>query len=132
MSSRTGHENRILELVSFPSRLLESGLEYLANLRQWACFLMQKCGFASLKSGAGNTKRPRLRGGGAGDPIGSVAAAARPDQAETLFAFDLDQRGVDRNRKARIIELDREIFAVAVADGLLPGGAELGFMRCTA
>ena len=87
--------------------------------------------FLLLKA-ARETQEPRLRGGGADNPSGSVAVAARPDQAETLFAFDLDQRGVDRSREARIVELDREIFAVAVADGLLPGGAELGVMRCTA
>ena len=58
---------------------------------------------------------------------GSVAVTAGPDQAEA-FALDLHQRGVDRCRKTRIVELDREILAIAVAGGLLPGGAELGLV----
>lgn len=41
-----------------------------------------------LESGPANAKRPRLRGGRADDPDRSVAAAARPDQAETLLALD--------------------------------------------
>jgi hypothetical protein len=57
---------------------------------------------------------------------GSVAAAAGPDQGEPLIAIDLHQRGVDRCRKARIVELDREILAITVAGGLLSGGAEFG------
>lgn len=83
-----------------------------------------------LPSFKASTKRrkPRLLGGGADDPERSVTAAARPDQAEILLALDLDQRGVDRSREARIVELDREIFAIAAARGLLPGGAELDVM----
>jgi len=42
-----------------------------------------------------------------------------------VFAFDLGERCVDRSREARIVELDREVVALGVPGGLLPGGAEL-------
>ena len=74
------------------------------------------------KSGKGR-RAPRL--GGAPSHPGSVAAAARPDENVSVPAFDSDQRGEDRRRKARIVELDREVFA-ACPRGLLPGRPELG------
>ena len=71
-------------------------------------------------------KNPASEEAGSVDVLGSVAVAARPDQDEAVVAIPLHQRGVDRGREARIVELDREIFAIAVPRGLLPGGAELG------
>ena len=76
-------------------------------------------------------KNPASEEAGRVDPVGSVAVAAGPDQDEAVVALALHQRGVDRGRKARIVELDREIFAIAVPRGLLPGSAELGFMWST-
>jgi hypothetical protein len=58
--------------------------------------------------------------------LGSVSAAAGPDEVVGFAAFVLDEAGVDRGREARIIQLDREIFAAGFAGGLLPGRAELG------
>ena len=69
-------------------------------------------------------RSPTAEEAGLIDPDGSVAVTARPDQGVTLVAFDLHQRGVDRRREARIVELDREIFPIAVAGGFLPTGAE--------
>src|SRR5258708_1107760 len=52
-------------------------------------------------------------------------AAARPDEAEGLAAFVIEEVGVDRRGEARIVELDREVIA-ALAGALRPGGADLG------
>src|SRR5712692_5801946 len=52
-------------------------------------------------------------------------AAARPDQAEGLAAFVIEEVGVDRRGEARIVELDREVIA-ALAGALRPGGTDLG------
>src|SRR5579871_2462517 len=52
-------------------------------------------------------------------------AAARPDQAEGLAAFVVEQVGVDRRGEARIVELDREIIA-ALGGALRPGSTDLG------
>src|SRR5258707_3030416 len=52
-------------------------------------------------------------------------AAARPDQAEGLAAFVIEEVGVDRRGEARIVELDREVIA-ALAGALRPGGGDLG------
>src|SRR6266849_2721004 len=52
-------------------------------------------------------------------------AAARPDEAEGLAAFVIEEVGVDRRVEARIVELDREVIA-ALAGALRPGGADLG------
>src|SRR5258708_38869583 len=52
-------------------------------------------------------------------------AAARPDQAEGLAAFVIEEVGVDRRGEARIVQLDREGIA-AFAGALRPGGADLG------
>jgi len=54
----------------------------------------------------------------------SVPVRPGPDQREAFLALDLDQGGVDRSREARIVQLDREVVAVALR-GLLPSGAEL-------
>src|SRR5260221_361596 len=51
-------------------------------------------------------------------------AAARPDQAEGLAAFVIEEVGVDRRGEARIVELDREVIA-ALVGALRPGGADL-------
>src|SRR5215831_11003657 len=51
-------------------------------------------------------------------------AAARPDQAEGLAAFVVEQVGVDRRGEARIVELDREVIAV-LAGALRPRGTNL-------
>src|SRR5262249_7727230 len=52
-------------------------------------------------------------------------AAARPDQAEGLAAFVIEEVGVDRRGEAWIVELDRQVIAAFVGT-LRPGGADLG------
>src|SRR5712671_6210023 len=52
-------------------------------------------------------------------------AATRPDQAEGLAAFVIEEVGVDRRGEARIVELDREVIA-ALAGALRPRGTDLG------
>lgn len=61
----------------------------------------------------------------AGSPVGrrSLPVGAGPNQMETFFAFHLDQGGVDRSGEARVVQLDREVFAAFCGD-LLPGGTE--------
>ena len=76
-------------------------------------------------------KGPASEEAGLIDPDGSGVAAAGPDQVEAVVALALHQRGIDRRREARIVELDREIFAIAVPRGLLPGGAAFDVMWCT-
>ena len=61
----------------------------------------------------------------------SIPVRAGPDELEPFLALDLSERCVDRGREARIVELDREVVA-ALTGGLLPGGAELDVLRCTA
>src|SRR5712692_10316289 len=51
-------------------------------------------------------------------------AATRPDEAEGLAAFVIEEVGVDRRVEARIVELDREVIA-ALVGALRPGGADL-------
>jgi hypothetical protein len=53
---------------------------------------------------------------------GSVAVAARPDENEAVV-LGFDQRSEDRSQEARVIELDREVFA-AGARHPLPSGAK--------
>jgi len=65
-------------------------------------------------------KSPASEEAGRVDPVGSVAVAAGPDQREAVVALTLHQRRVDRGRKARIVELDREIFPLGLPRGLLP------------
>ena len=84
---------------------------------------LRRCGHERRKS-------PASEEAGRVDPIGSVAVAAGPDQRKAIVALTFHQRGVDRGREARIVELDREIFALGLASGLLPGGAEFGAMWC--
>src|SRR5690606_5836771 len=55
---------------------------------------------------------------------GSAAVAAGPDQG-VLAALALEQRGVDRGGKRRIVELDRQVLA-ALAGLLSPGGSGFG------
>jgi len=55
----------------------------------------------------------------------SIAVAAGPDEGVGVPAFGRDQRGEDRRREARIVKLNREIFA-ASGRGLLPGRAKFG------
>ena len=81
-------------------------------------FFLRRCGHE-------RSKNPASEEAGRVDPVGSVGVAARPDQHEAVVALTPHQRGVDRRREGRIVELDREIFAVAILRGLLPGGAEL-------
>lgn len=69
--------------------------------------------------------------GGAAGSAPSISAGAGPDELETLLAFHLDQRGVDRSREARIVQLDREVIALGVPGGLLPGRTQLDIMSCT-
>ena len=56
----------------------------------------------------------------------SVPVRPGPDQLQAFLAFDLDQGGVDRSGEARVVQLDREVVALRLLRGLLPGGAELG------
>ena len=65
-------------------------------------------------------------------PLGSVPARAGPDELVAIFAFHLGERRVDRSGEARIVELNREVVAVGLCRALLPGGAELDVLRCTA
>src|SRR5713226_8564442 len=80
------------------------------------------------RPGFGARENPaRIAPGGALLPVRSVAvrpAAARPDEAEGLAAFVVEEVGVDRRVEARIVELDRKIIA-ALAGALRPGGADL-------
>ena len=85
----------------------------------------------SAPFGHERSKNPASEEAGPVDPAGSVAVAAGPDQREAVVALTLHQRGVDRGGEARIVELDREIFAIGFPCGLLPGGAEFGVMWCT-
>ena len=62
----------------------------------------------------------------------SVTVAARPDEIMAFTVLALDQAGVDRGGKARIVQLDGEIFALRLAGDLPPGRTELGVLRCTA
>src|SRR5215467_7759782 len=73
-------------------------------------------------------KSARIAPGGLCCRCRSVAvgpAAARPDQAEGLAAFVIEEVGVDRRGEARIVELDRQVIA-ALVRALRPGGADLG------
>src|SRR6202521_4790808 len=72
-------------------------------------------------------RRP-ARWAGRRSPFGSVGAAAGPDESVSVTAFDRDERGEDRRREARVVKLDREVFA-ARARRLLPCGAEFGLAR---
>src|SRR6202171_4785484 len=56
---------------------------------------------------------------------GSIAAWAGPDELEAFLAFHLNQGGVDRSREARVVQLDREVVALGILGGLLPGRAQL-------
>src|ERR1700733_7927608 len=71
-------------------------------------------------------KTPPPKRRGVVDRFRSVAVAAGPDQREAVVALALHQRGVDRSRKARIVELDRKILPLGFPRGLLPSGAEFG------
>ena len=73
--------------------------------------------FNRVKSPAGWRGPHRLR---------SVAVAVRagPDQLQTFLAFDLDQGRVDRGGKARVVQLDRDVVALAALGLFLPSGAE--------
>lgn len=64
--------------------------------------------------------KPRFRGA---RPVSVGDAAARPDERQIL-AFALHQTRVDRGRKRRIVELDREVV-VALVRCLLPRRPEL-------
>jgi len=46
----------------------------------------------------------------------SVAVGAGPDQLVAVLAFDLGERCVDRSWEAWIVQLDREMVAVALAE----------------
>src|SRR5579863_3521052 len=70
-----------------------------------------------------NARMPRPTGGAPPSP-GSVAVAAGPDEGIADTAFGRDQRGEDRRREARIVELDREVFA-ACTRSLPPRCAQL-------
>ena len=54
----------------------------------------------------------------------SVAVGAGPDELEAFLSVHLDQGGVDGSWEARIVQLDREVVALALFGGFLPGDAE--------
>src|SRR5580692_4498658 len=86
--------------------------------------LLKKGLFPASVQGRLKTQRgPASEEAGQIDPDGSGVAAAGPDQVEAVVTLAFHQRGIDRRRKTRMVELDREIFAIAVPRGLLPGGA---------
>ena len=61
-------------------------------------------------------------------PLRSVAAAgvgAGPDEARALAVFVIEKVGIDRGGKARIVQLQAQVFA-ALVRFLRPGGADLG------
>jgi hypothetical protein len=74
-------------------------------------------------------ENPAAGEAGCVDPVGSFGGTAGPDQREAVIALAFQQRGIDRGWKARIVELDREIFAITLARGLLPRGAEFDAAR---
>jgi hypothetical protein len=76
----------------------------------------------------GRRKSPASEEAGRVDPVGSFGATAGPDQVEAVVAFH--QRSIDRSRKTWVVELDPEIFAIAIPRGLLPGGSELDGRAC--
>ena len=90
---------------------------------------------SSFTGASDATSNGRIRARGAAmprSPSRNGSAGFFPCRQRAAFlAFDLDQGRVDRGGEARIVELDREVLAIAVAGGLLPGGAELGVMWCT-
>src|SRR5260370_40045189 len=75
-----------------------------------------------------NMTKPRSRAGLLGWSS-SIAVAAGPDEVVALAALGLDQAGIDRRGKARIVQLDGEIFALRLAGGLLPGCTKIRFDR---
>jgi len=75
-------------------------------------------------------KAPRLAGG-AQFEARLLGLAAGPDEGELAVGLGFDEGSVDGSRKARIVELDREVLA-ACAGGLFPSRAELDLMRSTA
>ena len=74
----------------------------------------------------------RLSGRGvAGGSVAVAAAGARPDEAEAFAFLVVEEVGVDRVRKARIVQLQAQIVPPLVR-ALRPGGADLDIMQCTA
>ena len=68
-------------------------------------------------------------------PIGpgaSVSVRPGPDQLEAILSVHLDQGGVDGSREARVVQLDREVVALALFGGFLPGGAQFHCARVEA
>src|SRR5712664_4560187 len=78
---------------------------------------------ASVQGRLETQEGPASEEAGLIDPDRSGVATAGPDQVEAVVTLAFHQRGIDRRRKTRIVDLDREIFAIAVPRGLLPGGA---------
>lgn len=71
-------------------------------------------------------KKPRsVERGNLAEPV-LVAVTAGPDEVVVAAVLGFDQAGVDRCGEARIVQLDREVFALRLAGGLLPGRAEFG------
>src|SRR6266567_7188285 len=58
-----------------------------------------------------NMTKPRSRAGLL-DRSGSIGGAAGPDEVVALAVLGLDQAGIDWRGEARIVQLDREIFAL--------------------
>jgi hypothetical protein len=59
--------------------------------------------------------------------VAVAAAGAGPDEAETFAVLVVEQVGVDRGVKARVVQLETKIVA-ALVGALGPGGADLRIM----
>ena len=69
---------------------------------------------------------PDLSGGALSErDLLAVLARPRPQQGVAFATLVVEQVGVDRRRKGRIVELEREVVATFLG-ALRPGGADLG------
>lgn len=73
----------------------------------------------------------RVERGLATASVAVALAGARPDKAEGVAGFVVEEVGEDGGVEARIVELEAQIVA-ALVGALGPGGADFGIMRCTA
>jgi hypothetical protein len=54
-----------------------------------------------------------------------ATCVARPDELQAFLPLHFGQRRIDWSRKARVVELDRDVVAFGVTGLFLPAGAEL-------
>lgn len=118
-------------MASSPNRLQKTGPSNDLSRLLLAPVSAERACWGATKADIGRWSvaegRPR-RDGGAGGGGASVPAWAGPDQLKAVFAFDLDEGGVDRGGEARVVELDREVVAAGLFGVLLPSRSELGVM----